>query len=361
MMNQTHRTLLFLFAVLFPLSFTAVNAQTTSFNPGVTANGVTYALPRTVLRADVAAIKTQYTPGEFARYAERYLHVQNVGQEPHTEYAVQQLALNLEGTPDTLKTFTIRLKDKTVAPMVALTESGIILGVNGGERVQEDAAIDPIYRTGRTTHHQLDSRSYFTEEILAATSSAKMAELTAAEIYDIRETRNLLVRGQLDAMPNDGEAMRLVLDRLNAQESALVQLFIGYTDTTWISESYRIEPHDYEDVPRSVLFRFSRKLGFVDADDLSGEPYYIEVKDQHSVVLPSEKELAKRKIEGIVYNLPSQAQVVVWQGSRELLSRTFPVAQYGTIDQLAPALFGKDATTRVTFHPATGGLLHLQQ
>lgn len=337
------------------------HAQTTTFNPSVTANGVTYALPRTILRADVAAIKNQYTPGEFARYAERYLHLQNVGQEPVVNYAVQQIALNLEGEPDTLKAYTIRLKDKTVAPMVALTESGIILGVNGGEREQQDQTIDDIYRTAATTHHQLDSRAFFTEEILAATSTAKMAELTAAEIYEIRETRNALVRGQLDAMPQDGAAMRLVLDRLNQQEAALVQLFTGYTDTTWISESYRITPRDYEDVPRTVLFRFSRKLGFVDADDLSGEPYYISVKDQHSVVLPTEKELAKRKIEGIVYNLPSQAQVEISQGSRSLLTKTFPIAQYGTIDQLAPALFGKDATTRVTFHPATGGLLHLQQ
>lgn len=338
-----------------------IAAQTTSFNPGVTANGVTYALPRTVLRADVAAIKTEYVPGEFARYAERYLHLQGVGEERTVKYSIQQIALNLEGVPDTLKAYTIKLKDKSVAPMVALSPSGIILGVNGGEQAQADSSIDDVFRLGKSTHHQLNSRAFFTEEILSATSTAKMAELTAAEIYEIRETRNALMRGQLDAMPQDGAAMRLVLERLNEQEAALNQLFTGYTDTTWISESYRIEPRYYEDVPKTVLFRFSQKLGFVDADDLAGTPYYISVKDQHSVVLPTEKEMAKRKIEGIVYNLPSQAQVEIMQGNYVLLSKTYPIAQFGTIDQLAPALFGKDATTRVTFHPATGGLLHLQQ
>ena len=112
-------------------------AQTTSFNPGVTANGVTYALPRTVLRADVAAIKTEYVPGEFARYAERYLHLQGVGEDRTVKYSIQQIALNLEGVPDTLKAYTIKLKDKSVAPMVALSPSGIILGVNGGDKFPE--------------------------------------------------------------------------------------------------------------------------------------------------------------------------------------------------------------------------------
>ena len=359
-MNKDMKLILFFLFTLYA-SFSTLNAQTTQFNPGVTANGVTYALPRTVIRADVDAIKTQFTPGEFARYAERYLHLQNVGQEPVTAYAVQQISLNLEGVPDTLKAYTIKLKDKSIAPMVTLTPSGIILSVNS-KMPRDIADVGGLpYNKLKGVRHQLDSRAYFTEEILSATSTAKMAELTAAEIYEIRETRNALMRGQLDAMPKDGAAMKLVLDRLNAQEEALTQLFTGWTDTIYLSESYRIEPRDYEDVPKTVLFRFSRKLGFVDADDLSGEPYYITVTDQHSVVLPTEKEIAKRKIEGIVYNLPSQAHVDILQGNNTLLSQTFPIAQYGTIDQLAPALFGKDATTSVTFHPATGGLLHLEQ
>lgn len=350
------------FCLLLPsLGIYHASAQTTNFNPGVTANGVTYALPRTVLRADVAAIQVNYVPGEFARYAERYLHLQNVSQEPQVGYEVQQMTLNIEGVPDLQKVYTIKLKDKSVAPMVALSDAGVILGVNGGEQAQTDVHIDDIYRVGGSTNHQLNSRDFFTEEILSATSTAKMAELTAAEIYEIRETRNALVRGQLDAMPKDGAAMSLVLDRLNQQESALMQLFTGYTDTTWISETYRVEPRDFEDIQRTVLFRFSKKLGFVDSDDLAGEPYYVTVKDQHSVVLPSEKDAAKRKIEGIVYNLPSQAQVEVTQGKTTILSTTFPIAQYGTIDQLAPALFGKDSSVKVTFHPATGGLLHLKQ
>lgn len=46
-----------------------------------------------------------------------------------------------------------------------------------------------------------------TEEILIAGSTAKMAELVAKEIYNIRESKNSLTRGQADYMPKDGAAL----------------------------------------------------------------------------------------------------------------------------------------------------------
>ena len=48
----------------------------------------------------------------------------------------------------------------------------------------------------------LDPRTFLTQEILMASSSAKMAELVAQEIYNIRESKNALLRGEADNMPN---------------------------------------------------------------------------------------------------------------------------------------------------------------
>ena len=49
--------------------------QVVEYNPGVGAGGVNYVLPKTNLKVDVSAIKIDYTPGEYAKYAERYLHL----------------------------------------------------------------------------------------------------------------------------------------------------------------------------------------------------------------------------------------------------------------------------------------------
>ena len=328
--------------------------QVTEFTPGVAANGVNYMLPKTALRVDVEALKVTYTPGEYAKYADRYLHIIGVATEPSTAWSVTRLNVAQEGVPDTAKTYTVKMKDKTIAPMVQLTPSGILLSVNTHANVEERSLFE-----SHTTHHRLEARQYLTEDILTATSIAKRAELTAQEILDIRESKNAIKRGQVESMPKDGASLKIVLDELNVQEEALTQLFIGYADTTFTATSFSVLPS--ADVEKEVLFRFSRKLGFVDADDLAGEPYYLTVKDLHTVTLPSELELAKRKIYGLVYNMPSMADVRISTLQTTLYEQQLPFAQFGTIDMLSPTLFNKGATTKLTLHPATGGILHLEQ
>lgn len=333
-----------------------MTAQTvvTEFNPGVAAGGVNYALPQTVLKVEASAMKIVYTPGEFAKYADRYLHIGGVSAEPSTQWVLSTLNVLQVGVPDTTKVFTVKLKDKTIAPMAQLTPSGILLAVNTTAPYEE-----PAQPSARTTHHQLEARQYLTEDILSATSTAKMAELAAQEILDIRESKNAIKRGQVEAMPKDGASLKIVLDELNQQEEALTQLFVGFRDTTFVTQSFSLLPT--ADVEQQVLFRFSQKLGFVDADDLAGQPYYVSVKDLHTVPLPSEKDRSKRKIEGLVYNMPSMASVRISTLSGTLYEHDLPFAQFGTIDMLSPTLFNKGATIRLTLHPATGGIMHLEQ
>ena len=328
--------------------------QVTEFNPGLTANGVNYALPKTAIKVDVNAIKVVYTPGEFAKYADRYLHVKNVKEDPSTKWSMTGLSVYLEGVPDTTKMFTVKLKDKTVAPLVQLADNGILMAVN--TRTDMETHELPA---SRSTNHKLESRQYLTEDILAATTLAKMAQLTALEILDIRESKNAIKRGQVESMPKDGASLKIVLDQLDAQEEALTQLFVGYSDTTYISKTYIVVPTKEAD--KRVFFRFSQKLGFVDADDLAGEPYYLSIKDLHTVVLPNEKDVVKRKIEGLVYNMPSMTKITISNMQRNLYERELPIAQFGTIDTLSPTLFNKGATTKLTLNPATGAIVHLDQ
>lgn len=348
------KTIAFIISML-GLPFTmAAQTQVTEFNPGIAANGVNYALPTTTLTIQASAIKATHTPGEFAKYAERYLHISDVSTTPSTTWSVTELKVYQEGVPDTAKVYTVKMKDKTIAPMAQLTPSGILIAIN----TTADIPDYPLPQV-RSVHHKLDPRQYLTEEILSATSTAKMAQLTAQEILDIRESKNAIKRGQVESMPQDGASLRMVLDELNAQEEALTQLFIGYTDTTFISKQYRITPLD--NIKSQTIFRFSRHLGFVDADDLAGEPYNLSVTNRHTVPIPNAKEAAKRKIDGLVYNMPGMAEVRIATLQNTLYQQDLPFAQFGTIDTLNPTLFNKGASTRLTLHPATGGILHLEQ
>lgn len=337
--------------ICFAIS-TQAQTQVSTFNPAVTAEGVTYALPKTMLKVRAEGIKTTFTPGEFAPYAERYLHLGNAGTKTQTRYEFTSLQVSPEGIPDTTKLYTIRLKGRTIAPLVELDERGILLSINHSEptkaQLQQNSA-------NIQTHNALDSRKFLTEEILTATSSAKMAELTAAEIYEIRESRNSIMRGQVESMPKDGESFRIVINQLNEQEAALLQLFTGYTDTVSIHNDYTYAVG--EDVSGEVLFRFSNHFGFVDADDLSGDPIKLSAKNLHAVPLPTEAEKAKRKLDGVVYNMPGAAQVAITFNQQTLFDKELPIAQLGTTDILPAALFNKDATTQVKFDGATGAVL----
>ncbi len=334
-----------------------IKAQTqiTKFNPGVTAEGVNYALPRTRIRVDVMAFKIQYTPGEFARYADRYLNIGNVKKSEESRCMVVGINVEQEGVPDTSKVYTVKLKDKTIAPFVQLTDDGVLVAVN----TKSDIAAKINRNEEKKTEHFRNSKEYFTADILAATSTAKMAELTAAEIFDIRDSRSAIMRGQADEMPKDGASLKIVLDGLDKHEEALMQLFVGYTDTTTYMRSFYVDPT--EDIDKEVCFRLSSKLGFVDADDLSGEPYYISIKNLGTVPAVSEKESEKKKIAGLVYNMPGTAQVKIFNPEKTFIDKEMLFGQFGIVDVLSATLFNKDATTKVVFNPSTGGIVRVEQ
>ncbi|MBR5814081.1 MAG: DUF4831 family protein, partial [Bacteroidaceae bacterium] len=217
--------------------------------------------------------------------------------------------------------------------------------------------------TNNSNSH-LDASTYMTEEMLQATSTAKMAELTAKEIYAIRESKLAITRGQAENMPNDGQAMQLVLSELDKQEHALMELFIGHTDTLRQEISITIKPTENCDTAKAVLLRFSRKLGFVEKDNLAGEPIYYSLRDLKSVKLPTAEELAKAKPikkEGICYNIPGKAEFKVYTRARELAKAELTIAQLGTTEVLSKALFNKSNTTKVLFDTTTGGIISIEK
>ena len=188
----------------------------------------------------------------------------------------------------------------------------------------------------------------------------KMAELTANEIYDIRENRSLLTKGQADFMPSDGEQLRLMLEKLDQQEEALLQLFKGTeaSETHTFTLTYIPMPTKTDD----VLFRFSKHYGLVPSDDVSGEPYTITLKDLKT--LPAEAvttdQKNKKPVEDLRYIVPSRVLVKIAGAQRELFSASFPMAQYGRVEHLGGELFNKKTTTHVLLVPETGGIAKIE-
>ena len=347
------KTGLFAFALL--LSFSAAGAQTrvSNYAPGQNEEGVTYFLPQTTLHVTVTAEKTVFTPGDFCRYAEKYLRLKGISTQAFERWKIKDVKVTPIGTPDKDQAYTIELRDKTVAPLVELTADGILKAINthaqADNKVHEEAPAP--------AEKPVNPRDYMTEEILMAGSTAKMAELTAKEIYNIRESKNSLTRGQADYMPTDGESLKIMLSNLDKQERALLQLFEGTTVTETRKFTLTLQPTGNMD--KEVLFRFSQKLGIVGANNLAGEPVYVTLENLNTVPAPAPDEKAKKKLEGVVYNVPGKARVEIFQGKEKYYEGEIPFAQFGNQEILSKKLFDKKTTTQVLFDPTTGGVLKI--
>ncbi len=325
--------------------------------------GVTYMLPKTEIGFTLEVTKHTYTPGRLCQYAGQYLQLNNISGEKIEYWTLDNIQMQTVGVPDKEQVYFVKLKDKTVAPLMELTEDGIVRSINrpfSGKKPAKAEEPAPDKKPPLP-----DPRRFLTEEILLANSTAKQAELIAKEIYNIRESRNALLRGEADNTPQDGNQLKLMLDNLELQERALTELFTGHTDEETEIVHLKAVPAE---MTGKVLFRFSRKLGLLDEDDLAGEPYYLDIANLNPLPQPApEPETGNKKkkkedgLEGVAYRVPGRAQITLRQGNNTLLKTETPVTQFGTIEYLAAVLFNKNSTIQVLFDTTTGGLIKVER
>ncbi len=162
--------------------------------------GTSYMLPKNGLRFTIKVEKTQYTPGDFCQYSERYMK-EKVAQKPTTSFRIIGVDIDKTAIPDTSRQFTLVIDKRRSIDHVALTQGGQLLAINtdAAQPTLPERVFTPAPKPKR-----LNPSDFMTEDILSAGSKAKMAELTAKEIYDIRDSRNSLSRGEADNLPKDG-------------------------------------------------------------------------------------------------------------------------------------------------------------
>ena len=353
----------FLVLPFYLLTLLPLHAQpeVSLLKPGTDAEGQVYYLPKTAIRLHLQVEKTTYIPGEYARYAERYLKLTGIQQEKQVTYQLINYDMSTIGVRDTSKCYLLQMKGKAATSSVILSNDGILQAVNSSPILQ--ATGSPF-----ATHRSLTYRSptlhspILSAEVMAAGSSAKKAELIARELLELREQRQLLVTGEADEMPQDERQLRLMLKEIDEKDRQLMALFTG-TTTRDTSETVITYCPDKE-VERQVIFRLSRRLGIVDSDDLAGVPYYINVKssasqpsDSVEAITPvDDKKRYSKKYKGFFVNVPTKAEVSLYQGDQFLDSFEKPFAQFGTMELRDGQLF-KRYITHMQLDPATGAVV----
>lgn len=339
-------------------AFTA-SAQGVSapYQPGIAQDAVSYWLPKTQLTITVTARKQSFKPGEFSRYAERYLRLSDVKDKAEEVWSISDIRISASGIPDKDKLYTLTFPQKGRRPYIELTKDGILSAVN--VRINESAA-QTTAKPVKETPKKVNPQDYMTEEILMAGSTAKMAELTAKEIYNIRESRNAITRGQAESIPTDGESLKFMLESLSTQETALLTLFNGTNETEEVTFTINVTPD--ESLNKQILFRFSSKLGVLPVDNLAGEPVWIDLIDRKMTenygLTDGSKKTQSNKKDGnfLYYRIPGRATVKIYNNRTSFVEQDMQIAQFGNVEVVSTTLMGKYADTKITFDTTTGNI-----
>lgn len=353
-----------IFVLTIAAAAMTAHAQTTQ---KLTANkineyGLIYTLPTTVFDVTIEAEKIVSSPGEFFRYAKKYLGMDPI-IEPSTIYTLKNVAVNPRGTADEDERYLIQFKSGS-APFIMVSDTDFPLSINT-ENVPE--AEKPEILTAKAAEPTIletpAASQAVTAEMLQSTSSAKRAELAAARIFELRQSRSEIISGTADNMPADGQAMQLALDNLSAQEAALTAMFVGTTQTSTQVETFTVTPPaDAADKWEHIVARISELDGIVASDDLTGSPVKLTLTVTNRGKLPvNEKGEEKRFPKGgLAYRIPGTAEILLSHDGKSLIRESYDVAQYGVVFGLDPNLFtDKKAPAYAIFNPVTGAITEL--
>lgn len=289
-------------------------------------NGVVYYLPKTQLRVHFIISEEQFEPGPLVAYASRYLG-ESYATQPTTRYQIERVAMHAHGVPDTTQSYLIQsVATPSVEQLVALTPDGLLYSLHG--KAYKPTTTDYLadYPKGVT---QQEASQALPQEYALATSRAKQAEVAASRLFELRERRVELLSGQVETMPCDGPALKMVLDGLDKEIAALQALFAGCTSKRYYEEIVDV-PID-NPASQQVVARFAPQYGLVDKEDLSGAPIYIGIKALDHPTPQSDAELHKlTKSKALRYIEPGRARVSLQLPERsQAVMLDFSVAQWG--------------------------------
>lgn len=236
--------------------------------------------PKSSVTVSVIVKSTRFTPGEYARYAQKMLGVRaSLAERVETQIVSATLDLQAPTTP---------LVDICSAPAA---ESSL-----------------PVYKS--------DNRAQSVEQQAAA---------AADMIFAMRRHRKELITG--DAGENVfGAGLTAALEQIASMEQQCLDLFYGTTTTTTKEYRYTITPT--ADEKNYLLARYRSGVGVLSVADLSGDPIMVSFNpaevDTSSMPIATEKD--KQKANFVV---PAACKVELFVGTELCDSLEMVVYQYG--------------------------------
>lgn len=151
-------------------------------------------------------------------------------------------------------------------------------------------------------------------------STEAAAREAAEQILSLRRTRLDLITGEFGEGVF-GAGLQSALEEISRLEREYLELFYGKRSITTLAERF-ILPVNSEQ-PSTVIARFSAESGIVAKDDLSGDIILVKIT-------PSEMSYPQSELKGTVaYRYANNAEVIVALGGEVLARNILPLYEFG--------------------------------
>ena len=326
--------------------------------------GIAYALPETGIRVHVKATRERYVNGPFYMYAQKMLGIDNAPTSSGERWNLDQMDIETFSEPDPDQ---IHKALGSVAQLVSLTESGILVGINSEVESKESGIETRSFLT-----KDLDRQVKFTDLSIwsfysAADSSrgfkmvSKNIEQKAAEaaetLFNLRNSRFSLLTNADDEPLPDGKSFEVMTEELGKMEKNYLSLFIGKSSQQSYDFSFDFIPGPKTE-KGEVIFRFSEERGVLPKSDLSGRPIVIEVIKSESLASKQNglgsSENPEAGKSGVYYRMPGLSDIRIMDGGTQLAGARTTIAQFGTVAPVSENLL--DGNYKLEFYPTTGAI-----
>ena len=347
-------------ALCMSMSF---SAQTTQKLTATKASeyGIIYTLPSTVVDITIETEKTVKKPGEIYRYAKKHFNANNAIDRESESITLKSINLTTRGVADSNQQYLMQFKSGST-PYLILNEENLPLAINTTDIPEEEKEVTlPKAQAALPTALETKAaQQVISKEMAQSQSSAKRAELAANQLFELRQTRQDILNGQAEQMPADGEAMQITLNNIQAQEDALIAMFMGTTQVSTSVKTITFTPS--EEVSREIIARISASEGIIDSEDLAGEPIYLtlNIVEEGKLPLTEKGEPKTFPKGGVAYNIPGKVSLKIEYNGETFCDAIIPSAQHGVVFGIDPKLFtDKKAPTYLLFEPTTGAIKEL--
>jgi hypothetical protein len=320
-------------------------------------NSAVFSLPRSVLNISINAVKTTFTPGPYAAFADKYLAIKGVKDKPHEIWTLNEIVIHttIENDPDFY--YSVKFKNDPGAfneALTALVEKGLIVTpfymqsnqplaatLDGSSNeipftdlsIKRNLVVEKETAYKRVLRDSIYVQVPFEKEEKKPKSLEMKAEEAANYIIKVRKRKFKMLTGQDDSI-DIGPGVQAAIEELNRIENEYISLFIGKTEQTEITKTFEYTPRPNKEQEQTVLFKFSETDGIVDPLNPKGRPVTLEIVNTNNTKIfdrfrPQESIVNIQNT--IFYRLPETAKVRVKDGENVLIEGKAMVFQYGAM------------------------------